>query len=75
MVTIKLNTKTAPLNIIQVYAPTSESEGEEKEEEVEQFYSDVKNKIPNREMYIIMGDVNAKIGECGIGPHRFRRKK
>ena len=73
MVTIKLNTKTAPLNIIQVYAPTSESE----EEEVEQFYTDlqnIKNKIPSREMCIIMGDFNAKIGqgedkECGIGPH------
>ena len=73
MVTIKLNTKSAPLNIIQVYAPTSDSE----EEEAEKFYTDlqnVKNKIPGREICVIMGDFNAKIGEgedrqCGIGPH------
>ena len=73
IVTVKLNTKSAPLNIIQVYAPTSESE----EEEIEKFYTDlqnVKNKFPKREMCIIMGDFNAKIGEgedreCGIGPY------
>ena len=47
------------------------------DEEIENFYNDlqnVKNKIPGREVCIIMGDLNAKIGEgadsaCGIGPY------
>ena len=39
MVTIKLNTRSALLNYIQVYASTSESE----EEEVEKFYTDLQN--------------------------------
>ena len=73
IVAIKLNTKPAPLNIIQVYAPTSDCE----EEEIESFYNDlqnVKNRIPSRELCIVMGDFNAKVGEgedkeCGIGPY------
>ena len=73
IVAIKLNTKPVPLNIIQVYAPTSDCE----EEEIEAFYTDlqsVKNRIPDREISIVMGDFNAKVGEIedsesGIGPY------
>ena len=73
IVTVKLDTKPAPLNIIQVYAPTSTSS----EDEIELFYNDlqaVKDKIPSREITIIMGDFNAKVGEgedheSGIGPY------
>ena len=70
---IKLNTKPAPLNIIQVYAPTSQSS----EEDIENFYNDlqsVKDSISSKEICIVMGDLNAKVGEgedneCGIGRH------
>ena len=70
---IKLDATPMPLNIIQVYAPTSKST----EEEIEKFYNDlqtVKDKIPSREQCIVMGDLNAKVGEgadleCGIGLH------
>ena len=73
IVMIKLNTKPVPLNIIQVYAPTSDCD----DEEIETFYNDLrstKDKIPSRERCIIMGDLNAKVGgtedkECGIGPY------
>jgi len=73
IVMVRLNTQPAPLNSNQVYAPTSRST----EEEIESFYNDlqtVKDKIPKREVCIIMGDLNAKVGkgedkECGIGPH------
>ncbi|GFS26835.1 endonuclease-reverse transcriptase [Elysia marginata] len=72
ILTVKLNTKPVALNIIQVYAPTSVST----QEEAEQFYSDlqaIKDKMPKREVCIIMGDFNAKVGEgleleSGIGP-------
>ena len=75
---IKLNTKPAPLNIIQVYAPTSQSS----EEDIENFYNDlqsVKDSIPSKEICIIMGDLNAKVGEgvdseCGIGRHGLGRR-
>ena len=68
---VKLNTKPVVTNIVQVYAPTSEST----EEEIEKFYNDlqaIKDKIPGREVTVIMGDFNAKIGEgeeyiAGVG--------
>ena len=68
---IKLNTKPAAVNIIQVHAPTSDST----DEAIETFYNDlqtVKDKIPKREICMIMGDLNAKVGEqedkeCGKG--------
>lgn len=62
MVTAQLNTKPVPLNIAQVYAPTSTST----EEEIESFYNilqNYKDSIKDREISIIMGDFNAKIGE------------
>lgn len=73
IVTVKLNTKPTPTNLIQVYAPTAECE----DEVIEKFYNDlqtVTDKIPRREVCIIMGDLNAKVGEgedkeCGIGPY------
>lgn len=73
ILSLKLNTKHHTLNIIQVYAPTTTSS----DEEIEQFYNDLqttKDKVPRREACIVMGDLNAKVGEgedrvCGIGPY------
>ena len=78
LMTVKLNTKPVPLNIIMVYAPTSKST----DEEIELFYNDLqtaKDKIPRREICIIMGDLNAKVGEgedkeCGIGPYGLGKR-
>lgn len=50
------------ITLIQVYAPTSAST----QEEAEEFYDTVKNAIdgtPTRDMLVLMGDFNAKIGE------------
>ena len=58
--------KGIKLNIIQVYAPTNEAEETSKEE----FYNglqeilDLQNK---KDLYIVMGDLNAKIGELNEG--------
>lgn len=71
--TIKLNTTPVATNIIQVYAPTSTCP----DEEIDDFYSKLQSvyeALPSREVNIIMGDFNAKIGEgkdpqCGIGKY------
>ena len=57
LVIVKLNTKAEPLNLIQVYAHTTNHE----DEEVQNYYNDqtVINKIPRREVIIIMGDLIA----------------
>ncbi|XP_012553302.2 LINE-1 reverse transcriptase homolog [Bombyx mori] len=60
---LSIRIKAAPINldIIQVYAPTSSSS----DKDLEDFYCDLENtmsKIPNRELLIVMGDLNSKIG-------------
>lgn len=74
---LRIGASPMPMNIIQVYAPTSEYG----EEEVKEFYSqieEVKKKLPKREMTIVMGDFNAKIGkgrdgEC-VGPYGLGKR-
>ena len=49
------------ITVIQVYAPTSNTE----EAEVEQFYEDVQDLIeltPKKDVLFILGDWNAKVG-------------
>ncbi|XP_028178544.1 craniofacial development protein 2-like [Ostrinia furnacalis] len=62
IMSIKLKATPINLNIVQVYAPTSSYSIEM----LENFYSDLErtiSKIPSREMLMIIGDLNAKIGE------------
>lgn len=68
MISIKIHSKPVNLNIIQVYAPTSDSNVEE----IEQFYGELETilqKIPNREITIIVGDFNAKVGDTKDDNH------
>lgn len=60
--------------IIQVYAPTNNAYGDEKED----FYSflqTIVNNVPKRDILLVTGDLNAKVGlertgrESEIGPH------
>ena len=73
IIVVKLKTKPTVTNIIQVYAPTAERPEEETDAFYEQLHT-VLDTIKPREVCIMMGDLNAKVGEgadldCGIGPY------
>ncbi|XP_057656846.1 craniofacial development protein 2-like [Diorhabda carinulata] len=54
--------KAHPINLIQIYAPTSDHS----DEEIEDFYADLENLTRNlkkHEINIIMDDFNAKVGK------------
>lgn len=62
VILVKLYGKPMDINIIQVYAPTSEAE----EVEIDQFYENVDNVLmqcKRHEINIVMGDLNAKVGK------------
>lgn len=62
IISIKLKSSPMNLNIVQVYAPTSTAS----DEAIEKFYSELEStmaKVPSRELLIILGDLNSKIGE------------
>ena len=51
------------LTLVQVYAPTNDSGAEVKEH----FYNElqkVTEKVGRKETLIIMGDLNARVGQC-----------
>ncbi|GFN95437.1 craniofacial development protein 2-like protein [Plakobranchus ocellatus] len=61
VVVVKLVAKPSNLGIVQVYAPTSDSE----DVEIEKFYEEIekaKGYLKSRDIIIIMGDFNAKVG-------------
>ena len=71
IITAKFKTKLykIDLNIVQCYAPTNDAEEDKKE----QFYSQLQtelNKFRDKDMCILMGDLNAKIGEKNTGYER-----
>lgn len=71
IITIKLNASPCCINIVQVYAPTSLST----EEEIEQFYSilvQTLEDIPKREVTLVVGDFNAKVGHTVDDDHLRR---
>ncbi|GFR88916.1 craniofacial development protein 2 [Elysia marginata] len=58
------------MNIVQIYAPTNEAQDEEKGA----FYDllqEVMDKLPKKDINILMGDANAKIGRENIGYDRI----
>lgn len=58
--------KKIKLNVIQCYAPTNDSDVEEKQEFYDRLQSAV-DKCVERDITIVMGDFNAKIGEDNTG--------
>ena len=75
MISIRLQGKAFNITVIQVYAPTSNTE----EAEVERFYEDLQDLLeltPKKDVIFIIGDWNAKVrsqetpgvtGKSGLG--------
>ena len=58
MISVYLQGKTFNITVIQVYAPTSNAE----EAKVEQFYEDLLELTPKKDILFIIGDWNARVG-------------
>ena len=61
MISVHLQSKPFNITVIQVYAPTSNTE----EAEVEWFYEDLQDLLeltPDKDVLFIIGDWNAKVG-------------
>ena len=65
MISVHFQGKPFNITVIQVYAPTSNAE----EAEVEQFYEDLQDLLgltPPKDVFFIIGDLNAKVGSQEI---------
>ena len=65
MISVGFEGKPFNITVIQVYAPTSNAE----EAEVEQFYEDLQDLLeltPKKDVHLIIGDWNAKVGHHEI---------
>ena len=65
MISVSFQGKPFNITVIQVYAPTSNAE----EAEVEQFYEDLQDLLeltPKKDVLLIIGDWNAKVGSQEI---------
>ena len=61
MISVRFQAKPFSITVIQVYAPTSNAE----EVEVERFYEDLQDLLeltPQKDVFFIIGDWNAKVG-------------
>ena len=61
MISVRFQGKSFSITVIQVYAPTSNTE----EAEVEQFYEDLEDLLeltPKKDVLFIIGDWNAEVG-------------
>ena len=61
IISVHFQGKTFNITVIQVYAPTSNTE----EAEVERFYDDLQDLLeltPKKDVLFIIGDWNAKVG-------------
>lgn len=62
VITLRLKGKPMNLTLVQVYAPTSEAS----DQDMEEFYEvvqDVLDNIPKKDVTILLGDWNAKLGK------------
>ncbi|GFS20455.1 endonuclease-reverse transcriptase [Elysia marginata] len=70
MTSFQTRSKNINMNIVQIYAPTDEAQDEEKDA----FYDllqEVMDKLPKKDINILMGDANAKIGRENTGYNRI----
>ena len=58
----RYNSKGRKVTIIQCYAPTNTANANDKEEFYDQLQATI-NRVPKTDLKIVMGDINAKVGE------------
>ena len=74
IITARINAKIQKITIIQCYAPMNNAEPYEKEEFYNKLQTVVDN-APNRDILIIMGDFNAKVGQNNASIERIMGKE
>ena len=65
LISVHLQAKPMNLTLIQVYAPTSDADEEEREE-VYNCLEELLEHTPRKDAVIVMGDFNAKIGHQAV---------
>ena len=66
IITARFNSRFQKTTFIQVYAPTNDAKDDDKED----FYQSLQtaiNKVPKRDLLLLMGDFNAKVGAVREG--------
>ncbi|RUS77418.1 hypothetical protein EGW08_014821 [Elysia chlorotica] len=71
ILTARFTSKGRTFTIIQCYSPTNAAKDQEKEEFYEKLQATF-NKAPRRDMKIVMGDINAKVGMENAAKQRER---
>ena len=72
IITARFDTKFQKTTIIQVYSPTNNADEEEKEDFHNSLQTTV-NSVPKRDILMIKGDLNAKVGKDRTGREREMR--
>ena len=74
LVRARFNSKHCKLTILQCYAPTNDAEDEIKDEWYEQLQKAVA-KVPAHDMLLVIGDMNAKVGNDNTSYERAMGKE